>query len=201
MARGVASALPLTLRHTPSFTGPLHSPWRSFFGRLRRVKPVGWGKILTDMVEEHPIKQSVSLAVFAREIPGGSDGPVILVRRPEQDEDFPGMWGLPAASCLLGETPEEAAERAGLQKLGAPIEALEPLVSGEQQRPGYTLKMTLYGARLAGPEPSLEGQRNDPSGLTFYTEWRWGWPGELRESAQLGSLCCRLLLDWCQRTI
>ena len=148
------------------------------------------------MVEEKPVKQSVSLAVFSRETPEGSYGRVILVRRPEHDGDFPGMWGLPAASCLPGETPEEAAQRVGVQKLGTGIEALEPLASGEQQRPGYTLKMTLYGARLAGPEPSLAGQGNAPSDLTFYTEWRWGWSEDLKDSARLGSLCCRLLLEW-----
>ena len=152
------------------------------------------------MVDAKPVKQSIALAVTSEDADWGSGiGRVLLVRRPEDDNEFPGMWGLPAASCHPGETLLEAAERAGRQKLGAPVEVVTALATGVQQRPGYTLEMTLFHARLAGREPQLDREPgaagSGGEGVTFYTEWRWGLPEELRESAENGSLCSRLLLD------
>ena len=148
------------------------------------------------MVDVKPVKLSIALAVSPPGALDSRDGLVVLVRRPEQDDEFPGMWGLPAASCLAGETPLQTAQRAGLQKLGAQVEVGAVLASGEQQRSEYTLEMILYRARLAGGEPRLGAHDGNPGGLTFYTHWRWGRPEELRESAENGSLCSRLLLDY-----
>ena len=51
-------------------------------------------------------KRSVSLVIE------GPDG-LLLVRRPDDDESLPGVWGLPAASLAQGESEEDAVRRAG----------------------------------------------------------------------------------------
>ena len=147
------------------------------------------------MVDAQKVKRSVALAVF-----GGNGGSkVILVRRPIDDDDFPGMWGLPAASCRDAETPEQAAQRVGMHKLGVPLALGDVLAQGQQQRPSYLLKMTLFQAQVDGQEPRLPAEQADhghpeAGGSTLYTGWRWGEPRELQDSAREGSLCSRLLL-------
>ena len=43
---------------------------------------------------------------------------LLLVRRPDDDEDLPGAWGLPAATLAEGESEEDAVRRAGRDNLG-----------------------------------------------------------------------------------
>ncbi len=138
-----------------------------------------------------PIKRSVALAVAQV----GAPGNVLLVRRPDDDEELPGMWGLPAGSCRKGETFEAAARRIGPQKLGAGIILGERLAFGTQVRAQYTLEMSLYSATLAQAVPSLPAGRETGRAITLYAAWRWGDPAELADSARRGSLCCRLLLE------
>ena len=149
-----------------------------------------------------PVKKSVSLAVSRSALSQSAEhrdaadyaSGVLLVLRPDDDQDFPGMWGLPAGSLGLGESLEQAAERVGRQKLGVALELGSPLGSGRQERPDYTLKMWLYPAVLAGGLPALPPKDGSASGVTFYLDWRWGSPEELADSASLGSLCSQLLL-------
>ena len=138
-----------------------------------------------------PIKRSVALAVVQR----GAPWRVLQVRRPDDDEELPGMWGLPAGSCRPGETYEVAARRIGPQKLGAGIILGERLASGMQVRARYTLEMFLYSATLDQAAPSLPAGRETGRAITLYAAWRWGDPSELADSALRGSLCCRLLLE------
>ena len=143
------------------------------------------------MGDSRPIKQSVALAMAK----GDEPSKVLLVRRPEDDRELPGAWGLPAASLRPGETPEEAARRIGLQKLGAEVRVGRRMNSGRQDRAGYILEMSLYGATLDRAVPDLPAGRGGDPGVTMYTAWRWGDPLELADSAGRGSLCSRLLLD------
>jgi ADP-ribose pyrophosphatase YjhB (NUDIX family) len=137
------------------------------------------------------IKRSVALAVVQR----GAPRKVLLVRRPDDDEELPGIWGLPAASCRTGESYEVAARRIGPQKLGAEITLGECLATSAQVRAGYTLEMSLYSATLDQVVPSLPAGREAGQADTLYAAWRWGDPSELADSARRGSLCCRLLLE------
>ena len=118
----------------------------------------------------------------------GRDG-LLLVRRPEDDESLPGVWGLPAASLAEGESEEDAVRRAGREKLGAEVAPLQPL--------GSEGAMTDWEARIVSGTPSVP--QDGPH--TQYTELRWGEPGDLVPAAREGSLCCRALLrarglDW-----
>ena len=52
----------------------------------------------------------------------GPEG-LLLVRRPDDDENLPGVWGLPAVSLAAGESEEDAVRRAGRDKLGVELRA------------------------------------------------------------------------------
>ena len=135
-------------------------------------------------------KCSVSLAIHRV----GDNSKVLVVRRPDDDDEFPGMWGLPAASCWDGETLEEAAHRVGVDKLGVCLTLARELASGVQERNEYTIEMTLFEATLDS-RPVLPLSTEGDAGVTLYADWRWGEPKELATSADSGSLCSRLLLE------
>jgi hypothetical protein len=114
---------------------------------------------------------------------------LLLVRRPDDDEDLPGAWGLPAATLADGESQEDAVRRAGRDKLGVEVRPLRAL--GEE---GF---MTGWEAELVFGEPAVP----QPGPHTQYAELRWGDPSELVPAARRGSLCSRVLLrarglDW-----
>ena len=118
----------------------------------------------------------------------GPEG-LLLVRRPDDDDSLPGVWGLPAVSLAAGESEEDAVRRAGRDKLGVEVEPLEPV--------GREGTMTDWQARVAAGEPAVP----QPGPNTQYTDLRWGEPAELVPAAREGSLCCRVLLrarglDW-----
>jgi 8-oxo-dGTP diphosphatase len=119
------------------------------------------------------------------------EGPrgLLLVRRPDDDEDLPGAWGLPAVSFASDESEEEAVRRAGRDKLGVEVEPLE--------RVGRERTMTDWEARIVSGEPAVP----QPGPHTQYAELRFGEPADLVPAARRGSLCCRVLLrarglDW-----
>lgn len=119
------------------------------------------------------------------------DGPegVLLVRRPDDDESLPGVWGLPAASLAEGESDEDAVRRAGREKLGVEVLPLRAI--------GADGGMTDWEARIMEGRPSVP----QPGPNTQYAELRWGDPSELVPAAREGSLCSRVLLrsrglDW-----
>jgi 8-oxo-dGTP diphosphatase len=127
-------------------------------------------------------KRSISLVIE------GPEG-LLLVRRPEDDESLPGVWGLPAASLAEAESEEDAVRRAGREKLGVEVEPV-----GAVGRDGT---MTDWEARIVAGSPSVP-QRGP---RTQYTALRWGDARELAPAARQGSLCSRALLrargvDW-----
>lgn len=118
----------------------------------------------------------------------GPEG-LLLVRRPDDDADLPGVWGLPAASLGEGESEEDAVCRAGREKLGVEVAPVQPI--------GTDGSMTDWEARVVSGRPSVP----QPGLNTQYAALRWGEPGELAPAAREGSLCSRVLLrarglDW-----
>jgi len=123
-------------------------------------------------------------------------GLVLAVRRPDEPgEELPGLWGLPATTLREGESPEDGVRRLGRQKLSVDLTPLRALASGEQQRAGYTLRMTVYEASMTG-EPSASGgpDRADGASGTLYEALDWLPAASFGEAAQRGSLCCELFL-------
>ena len=146
-------------------------------------------------------------------------GRFLAVRRPEDDPELPGLWGLPAASLQPGEAADSAVLRAAREKLGVQVKSSRVLARGSQIRPSYTLEMTLCEVTLVdaahnnGPAlPAIRGPY--PQGIeglalpippasaehTHYTACRWAAPSILEDGAQQGSLCCRLMLAEFART-
>jgi ADP-ribose pyrophosphatase YjhB (NUDIX family) len=130
-----------------------------------------------------PLKRSVSLVIEGH-------GGLLLVRRPDDDDSLPGVWGLPAASLREGESEVEALRRAGRDKLGVELELLGPIGEEEGERADHRIAMRDWAAAIAAGEPAVPQPREG----TQYVDWRWGEPGELAEAARAGSLCARVLL-------
>jgi 8-oxo-dGTP pyrophosphatase MutT (NUDIX family) len=124
----------------------------------------------------------VSLVV---ETPDG----LLLVRRPDDDDDLPGVWGLPAATLADGESAEAAVRRAGREKLGVEVRPLE--------REGSDGPMTGFRAEIVTGVPYVP--QDGPN--TQYAELRYGELADLVPAARQGSRCSRVLLrarglDW-----
>ena len=95
-----------------------------------------------------PLKRSVSLVIE------GPDG-VLLVRRPDDDDSLPGVWGLPAASLREGESERDALLRVGAAKLGVEVEPLELVGSDRSERADHLIEMRDFRARIVSGEPSV----------------------------------------------
>jgi ADP-ribose pyrophosphatase YjhB (NUDIX family) len=134
------------------------------------------------------MKESVACVVRR----AGSAREILIVRRPDDDPELPGVWGLPAASRRPGELWEDAVARVGRDKLGAALRPRRVLAQGEATRPGYRLRMRLYEADLEDAEPRVP---QAAAGVTQYAAWRWADASALEPGARRGSLCCRLFLD------
>ena len=125
------------------------------------------------------MKRSISLVI---EGPAG----LLLVRRPDDDESLPGVWGLPAASLREGESEHDAVMRAGREKLGVEVEPVTPV--GTDERAGQTMRD--WAVRVVEGEPEVPQAGRG----TQYAELRWGDHAELAPAARAGSLCARALL-------
>ena len=129
-------------------------------------------------------------------IPNPVDASLVLtVQRPDDDEDLPGVWGLPATSIRPNESDDGAAHRLGDRKLGAALTLGILLSKGTQERPTHRLAMRLYSASLKAEVPELPEPKNQNDGATYYIEWRWAPRESLHEGARMGSLCCQLALQ------
>ena len=128
-------------------------------------------------------------------IPNPRDHSLLLtVRRPDDDEDLPGAWGLPATTVRPHESDADSATRLGETKLGSPLTLGALIAEGRQPRPGKELSMRLYSASMPATAPTLPtvaGQR----GVTYYADWRWAPKSALEDGAERGSLCCALALN------
>lgn len=113
------------------------------------------------------------------------------VKRPEDDEDHPGMWGFPATSVNQGESWEDAVHRAAEEKLGVEVEIVGELSVGDQKREEFDIRLKNYEVRITDGEPSVP----QPNSGTQYVDWRWMRPEEFKKTAETGSLCTSLLLD------
>ena len=105
---------------------------------------------------------------------------ILTVRRPDDEEELPGIWGLPAGSYREGETLNDLVRRIGRDKLGVGLTPIRVLTKGRQERTKYVLEMEL-----------VEGGMD---GIPTHPNWLWASPGGLHEGQRRGSLCCDLTL-------
>jgi 8-oxo-dGTP pyrophosphatase MutT (NUDIX family) len=120
-----------------------------------------------------PVKHSIAMMIF-----NGDN--VLSVRRPDDDDELPGIWGLPAGTLHGKETIEDLIVRIGHQKLGVDLTPVRKGASGRRIRAQYLLEMELWEASMKGT----------PTGC----EWRWAAIQSLEPGAAAGSLCCELAL-------
>jgi 8-oxo-dGTP diphosphatase len=120
-----------------------------------------------------PVKHSVAVMVLHGD-------QVLAIRRPENDDELPGIWGLPAGTFRPGETLEGLIMRIGRDKLGVQLMPVRHLASGKQNRSKYRLEMELW-------EASMEGIPTVP-------QWQWASLDMLRPGMEAGSLCCELAI-------
>ncbi len=120
-----------------------------------------------------PTKHSV--AVIVR-----NGGNVLVIRRPDDDDELPGIWGLPAGTYREGESLSDLISRIGRDKLAANVTPIRLLNRGAQDRSPYRLEMELW-------ESSMEGTPGRG-------QWQWASLDVLRPGAASGSLCCHLAL-------
>lgn len=116
---------------------------------------------------------------------------VLTVLRPEDDDDLPNVWGLPAATLRPGEDWEHAVRRIGLEKLGVQVKVGDELQRGSVERRNYRLQMRLYEALIEKGTPYVPQPDTE---FTQYRRWKWGTGQDLQPAAQRGSLCCKLFL-------
>jgi 8-oxo-dGTP diphosphatase len=90
-----------------------------------------------------PVKHSVAVMVLY-------GNQVLAIRRPENDDELPGIWGLPAGTFRPGETLEALIMRIGHDKLGVQLTPVRHLASGKQNRSKYRLEMQLWEASMNG---------------------------------------------------
>jgi len=115
-----------------------------------------------------------SIAVLIRR-----DDLILTVRRPDDDDELPGVRGLPAGSFRNSESVEDLIARIGQQKLGVVLTPVRKLAEGTQDRSAYRLQMELW-------EAAMEGTPN--------REFQWSTEEVLLPGKDQGSLCCELAL-------
>lgn len=122
---------------------------------------------------EKPRKHSVS--VLARK-----GDRILAIRRPDDDNELPGVWGLPAGTFQPSETLELLVARIGRQKLGVSLVPIRKLAEGTQDRSAYRLQMELWEVAMVGnpTHPALQ----------------WANVKVLEPGRNQGSLCCELAL-------
>ena len=121
-----------------------------------------------------PVKRSVAVLIK-------NESRILAVRRPDDDDELPGVWGLPAGSYRDSETLADLVARIGRDKLGVSLIPVRKLAHGTQTRERYRLEMELW-------EAEMEGEPQHPA-------WRWAQSETLQPGESQGSLCCRLALE------
>lgn len=141
---------------------------------LRRGSPYTVRSIGEVRTLSAPVKRSVAILVRQGEA-------FLSTCRADDDDELPGVWGLPAGSYRGAESLDELILRIGRDKLGVSLRPLRKLASGRQSRERYILEMELWEAEM--------------SGVPQHPEWRWATAPVLEPGAAQGSFCCRLALD------
>jgi len=119
------------------------------------------------------VKRSVAVMIFRGDR-------ILSTRRSELDDEFPGIWGLPAGTRRGVETVHDVIKRIGIEKLGVTLVPIRKINSGVQERANYRLEMELW-------EASMEGE-------PVYPEWQWADLTIFRSGSAAGSLCCELAI-------
>ncbi len=145
-------------------------PWEPLFATSGSWE-IGCGRFRSNVAK--PAKRSIAVLVRNHDL-------ILTVRRSDNDDELPGVWGLPAGSFRNSESRNALIARIGQEKLGVVLTPIRKLADGIQERPTYRLQMELW-------EVSMEGTPNHP-------EFQWSSGEVLQAGMAQGSLCCELAL-------
>jgi ADP-ribose pyrophosphatase YjhB (NUDIX family) len=121
-----------------------------------------------------PVKRSVAVLIRHGDR-------FLSTRRADDDDELPGVWGLPAGTYRGSETLENLVTRIGREKLRVPLIPVRRLAIGRQERERYVLEMELWEVEM--------------SGTPRHPAWKWAEREILELGESQGSLCCRLALQ------
>ena len=122
---------------------------------------------------EKPAKHSIAVLIRKGDL-------ILSTRRSDTDDEFPGVWGLPAGSFRSGESLTDLITRIGTGKLGVELTAIRKRAEGIQDRPKYRLHMELWEVEMRG--------------IPSHPAFQWTDMAILRPGRDCGSLCCELAL-------
>ena len=117
----------------------------------------------------------------------------LVVKRPDDDPDLRGSWGLPATTLKEGELPEDAAQRLCRDKLGCEAKPTRFLGLMFQRRNSYNLFLMDVDMELtSAADPDVHAAT---AGRTRYVEQKWSSdPMDLMPAAEKGSCCASIFL-------
>ena len=120
------------------------------------------------------------------------DGRFLAVKRAD-DDSFPGMWSLPAATVRDGESLEDAAKRAAKDKLGVDIKMVGEIGDASKDAHDCVKHMTEFEVEIVGgAKPTLEVR--DPT-VSRYSEMKYcDEPSLLIPATKSGALCSGIYL-------
>ena len=133
-----------------------------------------------------PVKESIAFYWL------DDQGRFSAVKRSDDDDSLPGVWGLPGGSLREGETAEDTVMRAGRDKLGIEVKPIKSVGDDSQDRGEYVLHLTEYKVKLVSGEPHLA---NADATVSHYSQFQMSAdPKLLVEAAEKGSSCSRIFL-------
>lgn len=117
----------------------------------------------------------------------------LTVKRPDEDADLPGNWGLPATTLHLGELPEDAARRVCREKLGCEGVPIRLIGTMFQKRNAYDLVFMDMEVLLTGDkQPDFTAAHTNS---TVYVDQAWtNDVSRLIPAARHGSCCSTIFL-------
>lgn len=134
-----------------------------------------------------PIKYVVAVVLLNK------NGEYLAVKRPEDDPDLRGAWGLPAATMTADELPEAAALRVCREKLACSAQPKRFLGVMFQKRNAYDI--FLMDIEMAVDEETEPDVKKARSRHTVYIDQKWSSdPLDLLPSAKHGSCCSSIFL-------
>lgn len=118
----------------------------------------------------------------------------LLVRRPDDDPDLRGSWGLPALTAKTNELPEETARRVCREKLGCDGIPTRFLGAMTQKRNSYDICLMDIEVQITGDAQPDVSKATATS--TCYIEQKWTTnASELMPAAKEGSCCASIYLS------
>lgn len=117
----------------------------------------------------------------------------LVVKRPDDDPDLGGHWGLPAASMKEGELPEQAAQRVCKEKLDCEATPVRFMGLMYQKRNSYDI--FLMDIEMILNERQTADVHKARTENTAYIDQKWASdPMDLMASAKGGSCCSSIFL-------